>query len=147
MKNLTFLKAILAIFAVIVMTIGLNSCGGKKANKPDCEKNNTGSVIVTNNTGEVIYVDVSTSDNHYINDERRLANGAKTTYDIPVGNDIAWGIPASVWTGNSSDDYSWYQLPVTVEQCKTYNVSWTIVYTKGSNILSTQNAKAVSAFK
>jgi hypothetical protein len=30
MKKLTFLRTLLAIFAVIIMTIGLNSCGGKE---------------------------------------------------------------------------------------------------------------------
>jgi len=128
MKKLTFLKTIFAIFAIIVMTIGLSSCGGKKANKPDCEKNNTADVVVTNNSDFLLHVDVvyNSADT---NEDRTLQKGASTTYTMKVGTVYIQASGPNDYVDNYwvEENYvSETNHPGTqLTQCQIYNKSWT----------------------
>lgn len=115
MKKSNFLKAILASLAIIAVTIGLNSC-----TKKPCEKENFGTVIVTNNTGQVIWVDCTQEGEDY-NDERMLGIGQHTEYQMRPGEITEWAIEA--W------DYpngSWYTDTYYLGQCDTHDDPWTV---------------------
>lgn len=111
-------RALLKFSAIIVaglMIIGLNSCEQKKP----CEKDNFGTVIVTNHTGQVIWVDCTQEGEDY-NDERMLGLGQSTTYQMRPGRVTEWAIEA--W------DYpngSWYTDSYYLDQCETHNDPWT----------------------
>lgn len=136
MKKLTLLKTIFAIFAVIVMTIGLNSCS-----KKSCEKNNTADVVVTNNSGYVLHVDVVYNSDD-VNDDRTLEKGQSTTYTVTAGtvyiqasNPIDYASkPIQFWAEENYSNGSSNGTKLT--QCQVYNKSWTTENTttgKGSN--------------
>lgn len=114
MKKSTFLKIMIASIAIIAL-VGLNSCEQKKP----CERDNFGTVIVTNHTGQVIYVDCTQEGSDY-NDERMLGIGQSTTYQMRPGEVTEWAIEA--W------DYpngSWYTDTYYLGQCETHNDPWT----------------------
>ena len=70
---------------IVVMILGFNCC---ETEEP-CEQNNYGTVIVKNQTGYDILVDVM--DDGWIS-ERYLSNGSQTTYDRVSAGDISiWG--------------------------------------------------------
>lgn len=106
---------IAAIMIAGLMLIGLNSCETKKP----CEKENFGTVIVTNHTGQVIWVDCTQEGEDY-NDERMLGLGQSTEYHMRPGRVTEWAIEA--W------DYpngSWYTDSYYLDQCDVHNDPWT----------------------
>jgi len=76
-----FLK-LAALMIAVVITLGLSSCEKTDQNEPSA--NNFGTVIVTNNTGEVIWVDCFAASETY-NDQRRLEDGDTTVYEMAPG--------------------------------------------------------------
>lgn len=134
MKKRTFLN-LTAILIAGLMIIGLSSC----VKKP-CEKDNFGTVIVTNHTGQVIWVDCTQAGSDY-NDERMLGIGQSTTYQMRPGQITEWAIEA--W------DYpngSWYTDTYYLEQCETHNDPWT-GYKKSSKNLEKFDVKVNSTLK
>ncbi len=91
-----------------------------QANVQDsCEKYDFGTVIVTNHTGQAIWVDC-TQEGLDINEERLLGIGQSTIYYMKPGMVTEWAIEA--W------DYpagSWYTDTYNLEQCQVYNDPWT----------------------
>ena len=79
-----------AIMIAAMMLIGFNSCSMKP-----CEKDNFGTVIVTNHTGQVIWVDCTQEGSEY-NDERMLGLGQSTQYKMRPGRITEWAIEAWV---------------------------------------------------
>lgn len=135
MKKQIIFKTLFAIFA-IMMIIGLSSCGGKKANKPDCEKNNTADVVLTNNSDYVLHVDVVYNSSN-TNEDRTLQIGQSTTYTMTAG--IVY-IQASNPTDYASRPTQYWieeNFPngTKLTQCQIYKLSWTTENTtaKGSN--------------
>jgi|ADurb_Cas_02_Slu_FD_contig_91_563923_length_611_multi_1_in_0_out_0_1 hypothetical protein len=114
MKKRTFLS-LTAIMIAGLMIIGLSSCEQKKP----CEKENFGTVIVTNHTGQVIWVDCTQQGQDY-NDERMLGIGQSTTYQMTPGQITEWAIEA--W---DYPDGSWYTDTYYLGQCDTHNDPWT----------------------
>lgn len=87
--------------------------------KPDCEENNTCTVTVINNTGYIIYVDVTWGNSNY-NDERLLYNGYSTTYrNLPSGL-------LTIWASFNADD--WVYDDEYVSSCVDFKYTW--VYEK-----------------
>ena len=76
-----FLK-LASLMVAVVITLGLNSC--EKADQNEFSANNFGTVIVTNSTGEVIWVDCLAAGEMY-NDQRRLEDGDTTVYKMVPG--------------------------------------------------------------
>lgn len=135
MKTKTILK-FSAIILVGLMFIGLNSC-----TKKPCEKDNFGTVIVTNHTSQVIWVDCTQQGQDY-NDERMLGIGQSTTYHMKPGRITEWAIEA--W------DYpngSWYTDSYYLEQCETHNDPWTDGKKKGTKNLEKLDVKVDSTIK
>jgi len=104
------------LLLLLVLFIGFASC----EQKPACEKDNFGTVIMTNNTGQVIWVDCTQQGEDY-NDERMLGIGQKTQYQMRPGMVTEWAIEA--W------DYpngSWYTDTYYLDQCDVHNDPWTV---------------------
>jgi hypothetical protein len=135
MKKRTFLS-VTAIIIAGLMLIGLNSC-----TKKPCEKNNFGTVIVTNNTGQVIWVDCTQAGSDY-NDERMLGIGQKTTYEMTPGEITEWAIEA--WDYPSG---SWYTDTYYLEQCETHNDPWVVSAKKSTKNLEKWEVKVNSTIK
>lgn len=114
MKKRSFLSVV-AILVAALMTLGLSSCEQKKP----CEKDNFGTVVVTNHTGQVIWVDCTQEGEDY-NDERMLGIGQSTQYQMRPGRITEWAIEA--W---DYPDGSWYTDSYYLEQCETHNDPWT----------------------
>ena len=114
MKKSTFLKIMVASIAIAAL-VGLYSCEQKKP----CEKDNFGTVIMTNHTGQVIWVDCTQEGEDY-NDERRLGLGQSTQYQMRPGQITEWAIEA--W---DYPDGSWYTDTYYLGQCETHNDPWT----------------------
>lgn len=112
MKKRSF-SIVLAVMALF-LTIGLSSCFQKP-----CEKDNFGTVVVTNHTGQVIWVDC-TQEGGEFNDERMLGIGESTTYQMRPGRITEWAIEA--W---DYPDGSWYTDTYYLDQCETHNDPWT----------------------
>ena len=110
------MKVIIASIAII-MTVGLISC-----TKKPCEKNNFGTVVVTNNTNTTIYVDC-TQGNDEINDERKLSVGQHTEYQMTPGQITEWATPASDYTCNCN----WYTDEYSLAQCEIHDDPWVTV--------------------
>lgn len=135
MKKRTFLN-LTAILIAGLMLIGLNSC-----TKKPCEKDNFGTVIVTNHTGQVIWVDCTQAGSDY-NDERMLGLGQSTTYHMTPGQITEWAIEA--W------DYpngSWYTDTYYLGQCETHNDPWTDGKKKSTKNLEKFDVKVNSTIK
>jgi len=84
-----------------------------------CERDNFGTVIVTNRTGQTIWVDVTQAGSDF-NDERRLSNGQSTTYQMKPGQITEWAIED--W---DYPDGLWYSDTYYLDQCETHNDPWT----------------------
>lgn len=85
-----------------------------------CEKQNFGTVIVTNHTGQVIWVDC-TQEGDDFNEERMLGIGQATIYIMEPGMVTEWAIEA--W------DYpngSWYTDTYWLNKCEIHNDPWTV---------------------
>lgn len=123
MKKRTFLT-LMGVIVIILTVIGLNSCETKEP----CEKDNFGTVIVTNHTGQVIWVDCTQEGDDY-NDERMLGIGQSTQYQMKPGMITEWAIEA--W------DYpngSWYTDTYYLDQCETHNDPWTTGKKKSTTV-------------
>ena len=83
------------------------------------EKYDFGTVLVTNHTGQTIWVDC-TQEGQVTNDERRLYNGQSTTYFMKPGMVTEWAIEA--W---DYPDGAWYSDVYNLEQCEVHSDPWT----------------------
>jgi hypothetical protein len=98
-----------------------------KANvQHSCEKYDFGTVIVTNNTGQAIWVDCTQEGSEY-NDERFLEINQSTTYYMQTGTVTEWAI--ETWDYPSG---SWYTDAYNLEQCDVH--SDPLTDNKGSSI-------------
>jgi hypothetical protein len=87
------MKKLLMLFVAVSVMASFTSC------KEDaCKTNNTGDVIVTNNTSETLWFDV-TGDDGLTTENRSLAPGSSTTYTITAGNAKIW----ASYTNNNAD--------------------------------------------
>ena len=84
-----------------------------------CEKQNFGTVIVTNNTGQVIWVDCTQEGDDY-NEERMLGVGQETIYIMEPGMVTEWAIEA--WGYPSG---SWYTATYMLNKCDVHDDPWT----------------------
>lgn len=110
------------ILLLMLLTLSFVFIGCEKQ-KPSCEENNTCTVTVINNTGYVIYVDV-TYDNSNYNDERLLNNGYYTTYkNLPSGLLI-------IWASFNAED--WVYDEQYVNSCVDFKYTW-VNHEKGLN--------------
>jgi hypothetical protein len=114
MKKSNFLKILFASLFVITM-IGFFAC----EEKPACEKNNTCTVKVVNNTSYFIYVDVTYCDDDF-NDERQLGFSQSTTYTMKPGCMTVWAIKSTDYSSNV-----WNYDDIYVDQCTDYKYTWT----------------------
>lgn len=131
MKRNIFLS-LMAIMIAGLFTLGLSSCS-----KKPCEKDNFGTVIVTNNTGQAIYVDCTQAGSS-MNDERMLGVGQSTEYEMTPGEITEWAIEA--W------DYpngSWYTDTYYLEQCETHDDPWIMSKKSTSGELEKYDTKVV----
>jgi hypothetical protein len=122
MKRKNFLSFTIMAIAII-MTLVLNSCDTKEP----CEKQNFGTVVVTNNTGMDIYVDCTQGSDEF-NDERYLSNGQHTEYEMKPGEVTEWATPAVDYACNCN----WYTDTYYLEQCEIHDDPWTAA--KGETI-------------
>lgn len=99
----------------IVITFGLVACEKEKP----CEKNNFGTVIVTNNGSYPIYVDC-TQVGQNLNEERYLAVGQHTEYQMTPGQVTEWATPAADYPCNCN----WFTDSYMLAQCETHNDPW-----------------------
>jgi len=105
------LKNILLILIVSTLFLGCDSL----VDKPACEKDQTGSVKVVNNTGYSIYVDVTWGSSTY-NSERYVSNGSSSTYNnVPAGTVTIWA---------SFDRSDWTSGYTSVSSCSTKTYTW-----------------------
>ena len=115
MKRNTFLSFVIVAIAII-MTLGLTSCETKEP----CEKQNFGTVIITNYTGMVIYVDCTQGNSDY-NDERLLGINQKTEYRMKPGEVTEWATPAVDYASGDN----WYTDTYYLNQCEIHDDPWT----------------------
>ena len=78
----------------------------------ECEKNKTGDVIITNNTNETIWFDVTAEDG-VTTENRSLTSGASTTYTVAAGTIKIWASFTNV-----NDDFQLIETRNLV-QCET----------------------------
>lgn len=90
---------------------------------PDCEKYDYGTVIVKNQTGYTIWVDV-TWGSIVTNNERRISNGNSTKYnEVPSGTIEIWG---------AFDTGDWTYETKYLSACEELTFKWT--YNKSATI-------------
>lgn len=104
---------VFAMFATILF-----SCSLFEEEEPfveKCELEKTGSVIVHNETGETIIVDVTEGDD-LVNNERTIYEGGSTIYlDILAGN-------IKIWV--SFDGENWAYYGPRLEVCEEMEYTW-----------------------
>ncbi len=84
-----------------------------------CEKDDedTGTVVVLNETGYTIITDVRWGDMS-VNDERLVSDGDQTTYeDVPAGE-------IEIWGKVDQEGYVWASFDHTLEPGQNYNFTW-----------------------
>ncbi len=105
MKKLRFLSIIVSLLLGVFLT----SCEEVVPYEEPCVKNNTGTFIVQNTTGYVVYVDVDDIA------ERRLSNGGQTTYsNVPAGSHRMY-----IDLGNG-----WQYKTQYLKACETLTYTW-----------------------
>jgi len=114
MKKTVFVKLLFAVLAIGTL-IGFLSC--KKT--PACEKENFGTVVIINHTGQDIWVDC-TPEGEDNNDERFLAMGDSTEYHMTPGQVTEWAVED--W---DYPDGSWYTDTYYIGQCEVHRDPWT----------------------
>jgi hypothetical protein len=116
MKNFKNFMVILITFAALLFLT--NSCT-KTKEKPECERNNTGTIKIVNNAPFVIYVDVTENKLGY-NDERLLGIGQSTTYTMPEGTVYCYAASMTNYSANK-----WNEKIETCTECQTFTLTWT----------------------
>ena len=106
MKRSNFLKSIIFIMVMAIMSFTFNSC--EKDEVPACEKNHTGSVRIINNSAYVMTVDVWDDVAGHFIAERVLSPGASTVYSpVHSGYIEVWEedqfSPWGYWVSSVSD--------------------------------------------
>ena len=118
-KNYKMKKSVFINLLYVMMTagalLGFLSC--KKT--PACEKENFGTVVIINHTGQDIWVDC-TPEGEEKNEERILANGDSTKYRMTPGQITEWAIE-----GWDYPDGSWYTDNYYLGQCEVHRDPWT----------------------
>jgi hypothetical protein len=112
MNNLLFL------FVIIILSIHLTSCIPEEIdNRPECEKENYGTVKVINKSSIALVVDVTWT-GVATNSEKTIFPGTSVTYNyVPAGIVLVWQKP---WPQNDGWSYS----EITIHACKTFTFSW-----------------------
>ena len=101
------MKKLLLLAATALVMTSFSSCIEEK----ECEKNNTGDVIVTNNTDETLWFDV-TGEDGTTTENRSLQPGASSTYTIPAGT-------AKIWASYTNEnDYFTLVSSQSLSQCE-----------------------------
>jgi hypothetical protein len=113
MKRKNFLGFVIMAIAMVAM-LGLSSCS-----KEPCEKDNFGTVIVTNNGAYPIYVDCTQGSDEF-NDERYLSVGQSTEYHMKPGEVTEWATPAEDYACNCN----WFTDTYYLEQCEIHDEPW-----------------------
>jgi len=93
------MKKLLTFSVIAIAVVLLTSCETSTMFQEPCETNQTGTVIVRNETNHGIYVDVTWGSMNE-NSERWCSNGYSLTYtNVPAGSIKIWGQVAStdVW--------------------------------------------------
>ena len=116
MKNFKNFMVILIAFAAFLFVT--NSCT-KTKEKPECERNNTGTIKIVNNAPFVIYVAVTENRLGY-NDERFLGIGQSTTYTMPEGTVYCYAASMTNYNNNI-----WNEKVEYCTQCENFTLSWT----------------------
>jgi len=124
-----FLKSLMFIVVMTFMSLTFNSCEPED-NRPDCEKNNTGTFVIINNSPYAMAVSIA-DDGGWFDDRIIYAWGSTTFSNVEAGGvtvaecDDATG--CAVW-----DSY--------VDQCETTEFTITInkKSTDGKDVTSNQ---------
>lgn len=117
-KNQEFFRVHFLLFALIPLF--LQSCEffdspEPEQQKQDCEINSYGTVILVNQTGKSLFVDV-TWGGSFENEERKIQNGKSTTYyKVPAGPIVIWG---------AFEDTQWHYIEVSLEVCQEFKFIW-----------------------
>ncbi len=103
------MRKILLFAATALVMTNFSSC-----KEEPCKKNNTGDVIITNNTNETLWFDVTGND-ELTTENRSLNPGLSTTYTIPKGT-------ANIWASYINDnDYFMLVSSQSLAQCGVIN--------------------------
>ena len=78
------------IILVIIVAMIITNCEKPEPPKPDCEINNYGWVTVRNNTGYIIWVDVTWELPHKNYEKKLYDNGQYKYNNIPAGSIRIW---------------------------------------------------------
>lgn len=104
------MKKLLIFLVAASLAFSFTSC------MEECEKDKTADVIITNNTGEDLWFDV-TGDDNQTTENRFIQKGASSTYTIPAGN-------VKVWASHVNDNNEFFLIESkTLAQCETDNYS------------------------
>ncbi len=104
------MKKLLIFIVTAALAISFTSC------TEECEKNKTGDVIITNNTGEDLWFDI-TGDDNQTTENRFIQKGSISTYTVPAGNIKIWASHVNV-----NDEFFLIESK-TLSQCETDNYS------------------------
>lgn len=106
----------LLMFLGLIGFIFFAGCEEIVEQKKDCDVNSYGSVVITNKTGYIIYVDVTWGSDEY-NDERQVRNNGSTTYQrVPAGSVVLWA--------KIKGDSDWYRRGSHLSKCGELKESW-----------------------
>lgn len=101
------MRKILLFAATALVMTNFSSC-----KEEPCKKNNTGDVIITNNTEETLWFDV-TGDDGIKSENRSVSPGARTTYTIAAGS-------AKIWASYTDSDNNFILVHTqSLYQCET----------------------------
>jgi hypothetical protein len=111
------LKSFMVILITLIALIFATSYCTKE--KPLCERNHFGHVIIHNHTSDYLWVD-ATSDGENFNDETRLAPNGSHKFTVDPGM-------VTVWAANDANKFidNWNYDNITIYQCDEYSYTWT----------------------
>jgi len=99
---------------ILAIMFGLGMAMSSCRSKPECEKYNFSDVIVRNNTGVGIVVDVTYPPSE-MNEERYVSPGSSTTYRrMDAGRLWVWG----------SAGYGWSRNNINTRACENFTFTW-----------------------
>ena len=106
-----------SVITIIIITLIFATSFCRKE-KPLCERNNFGHIIIHNNTNFPLWVDATNAGNLY-NDETRLSVGDSHTFTVDPGTVTIWAA-----SDINKDLDSWNNDKVTIVQCDEYSYTW-----------------------
>jgi hypothetical protein len=106
------MKRLIILFTAVAASLSFYSC------EPLCKTENTGDVIVTNNSSRTLWYDATDSEGN-TNENRSIQAGASSTYKVPAGT-------AKVWAASENVTTAFFQVgEIDLAQCATENFSYT----------------------